>query len=85
MSRLSSLQPSSSGNHRDLITSDNIVPLTANLDDLVSRRQICLRYLEERSEARQTISAEDIETVSDFTEFAPSRVVLIEDSFDVLV
>ena len=36
-------------NHSDLVTSDNITSLTVSLDDLVSKRQVCLRYLDERS------------------------------------
>ena len=51
-------------NHSDLVTSDDITSLTVSLDDLVSKRQVCLRYLDERSEARQ----EDIKNAFDATE-----------------
>ena len=55
-------------NHSTLITSDVITSLTADLNDLVSRRQICFRDLDEKSETRQ---AGDIDPDSDATEFVP--------------
>ena len=39
-------------NNRNLFTSNDIVSLTATLDDLVTRRQVCFKVLDEKSQAR---------------------------------
>ena len=59
---------------RSLITSDDIISMTATLHDLASRRNVCLGNLDERSEAMKTKPKEDTQTNSDAAEFAPPRV-----------
>ena len=63
-----------SRHYRSLITSDDIISMTATLHDLASRRNVCLGNLDERSEAMKTKPKEDTQTNSDAAEFAPPRV-----------
>ena len=44
-----------SRNHRDLVTSDDIASMTADLDAITARRKVCLKDLDEKSEARRAV------------------------------